>query len=114
MLLPIVFNLQSNEIEKNQKIIDRLFSRSQVEGREKSLTSNDIGVDSINYMRYDFAEFINVEISIGKFLYFISKIDLVGASPKDNTTFGLIISSCLNKYFLQFSLHLFKYFLSFG
>lgn len=63
MLLPIVFNLQSNEIEKNQKIIDRLFSRSQIEGREKSLTSNDIGVDSINYMRYDFAEFINVEIS---------------------------------------------------
>ena len=92
----------------------------------KALKEKIIGKKITNYqIRYQniiedgslsFDNLINKTIlditTYGKYLIF--KIDFVAASPKDNTTFGFIISSCLNKYFLQFSLHLFKYFLSFG
>jgi ribosomal protein S16 len=60
-MLPVVYNLQTQKIEDNQDIIDRIFRRSQVEGLEKNVSNDDIQPDVIDYMSYDFAELVSTE-----------------------------------------------------
>jgi hypothetical protein len=57
-LLPIVFNLQTNQLETEEEIIDRIFRRSQVEGHERNINAADIVADVIDDMSYDFTEYI--------------------------------------------------------
>ena len=57
-LLPVVYNLATNEIETDSNTIDRLFSRSQVEGSECNASNDDMQQDAIEDMRYDFADYI--------------------------------------------------------
>lgn len=60
-LQPVLFNLQTNEIETNEAIVDRLYRRSQVEGNERNASNEDAQPDIIEDMRYDFADFISEE-----------------------------------------------------
>lgn len=60
-LLPVIFNLQTNHIEEESIIVDRLYRRSQIEGCERNATNEDTQVDIIEDMRYDFADFISEE-----------------------------------------------------
>lgn len=60
-LLPVVFNIQTKRIENNTNIIDRLFSRSQVVGKERNVSNHDINLKLIDDVRYDFADFISAE-----------------------------------------------------
>lgn len=57
-LLPIVFNLQTNELETNDEITDRIFRRSQVEGYERNVNASDIIPEVIDDMSYDFIEYV--------------------------------------------------------
>lgn len=60
-LLPVIFNLQTQMLEEDTAIIDRLFRRSQVEGTERNATNEDTQVETIDDMRYGFADFISGE-----------------------------------------------------
>ena len=60
-LLPIVFNIQTEKLEHNQDVIDRIYRRSQVEGEEHSATNGDTKQELIDDMGYDFAEFVSRE-----------------------------------------------------
>ena len=62
VLLPVVFNLQTDRIEENQDVIDRIYRRSQVEGAEHNATNEDIKAETIDNMSYDFAEYVSGEI----------------------------------------------------
>lgn len=62
ILMPVIFNLQSGGIEKKQEIIDRLYSRSQTEGREHHATNEDIQSDIVDNMNYDFTQYISDSI----------------------------------------------------
>ena len=62
VLLPVVFNLQTDKIEENQDVIDRIYRRSQVEGAEHNATNDDIKAETIDNMSYDFAEYVSREI----------------------------------------------------
>lgn len=62
ILLPVVFNLQTDKIEEDQNVIDRIYRRSQVEGAEHNATNEDIKAETIDNMSYDFAEFVSSEI----------------------------------------------------
>lgn len=62
VLLPVVFNLQTDRIEENQDVIDRIYRRSQVEGAEHNATNDDIKAETIDNMSYDFAEYVSGEI----------------------------------------------------
>lgn len=60
-LLPVIFNLETQKIEKESMIIDRIFRRSQVEGIERNVTNDDLQLDIIEDMRCDFADYISKE-----------------------------------------------------
>lgn len=62
VLMPVIFNLQTGEIETNQDVIDRLYSRSQIEGKEHNATNEDIKSDVIDNMNYDFTQFVSDNI----------------------------------------------------
>lgn len=62
VLLPVVFNLQTDRIEENQDVIDRIYRRSQVEGAEHNATNEDIKAETIDNMSYDFAEYVSGKI----------------------------------------------------
>ncbi len=62
ILMPVIFNLQSGEIEKNQEIIDRLYSLSQTEGKEHNAANEDIQSDIVDNMNYDFTQYISDSI----------------------------------------------------
>jgi hypothetical protein len=62
-IIPILYNLQTNQIESNQDIIDRIFRRSQVEGNERNINNCDVIPKLVDDMSYDFAEFISKEKS---------------------------------------------------
>jgi hypothetical protein len=62
-LLPVVFNLQTMDIEDNQEVIDRIFRRSQVEGIEKNVRNNAIEPDIVDNINYEFAEFVRIELN---------------------------------------------------
>ena len=59
-MMPIVYNILTQEIENNQEVINRLYRRSQVEGFERNINNQDVELDIIDEMRYDFAEFIRI------------------------------------------------------
>jgi len=61
-LLPIVFDLNKGVIEDSQMVVERLYSRSQIEGIEKNASNEDINPEMIDNMNFDFAECINKEI----------------------------------------------------
>ena len=63
VLLPVVYNLELQEIEQNKEIVDRLYRRSQVEGCERNVTREDKLKDVILNMQYDFANFVSQEIN---------------------------------------------------
>ena len=62
-LLPVVFNMQTGQIEEDQQVIDRIFRRSQVEGAEHNASNNDTEADTIDDMSFDFTELVSQEIS---------------------------------------------------
>lgn len=61
-LMPVLFNLQVAELERDQKIVDRIYSRSQIEGSEHNICNDDILADTIDNMSYDFTVFIREQI----------------------------------------------------
>ena len=58
-LLPLLYSINDREIVKNEDMIDRVFSRSQTDGKEHNATNSDIDTEMLQDMRYDFAEEIN-------------------------------------------------------
>ena len=60
-LLPVVFNLQTQQIETDSNLVDRLFRRSQIEGDERNISNKDAYLELIEDMRYDFADYISIE-----------------------------------------------------
>lgn len=60
-LVPVLFNLHTGAIEINSDIIDRVFRRSQIEGKECNATNESINSSIIDNMNYDFTEYISVE-----------------------------------------------------
>ena len=61
-LLPVLFNVQTGDIEHNQNIVDRIFKRSQVEGNEHNVCNDDIEPSLIDDMSFDLTEFVSSEI----------------------------------------------------
>ena len=59
-MMLIVYYILTQEIENNQEVINRLYRRSQVEGFERNINNQDVELDIIDEMRYDFAEFIRI------------------------------------------------------
>ena len=55
-LLPMLYSVQDQKVVKNETLVDRLFSRSQIEGEEHNAKNADINHEMIQNMRYDFAE----------------------------------------------------------
>ncbi|MGL6178521.1 MAG: DEAD/DEAH box helicase [Tannerellaceae bacterium] len=60
-LLPVLFNLQTQRIELNQNIIDRVFRRSQIEGSECNVSNTDTQSEMIDDMNFDFIDFVKEE-----------------------------------------------------
>lgn len=58
-LIPVVFNLQTGEREKNEQIVERIFSRSQIQGSEHNPKNEDIKAATIDDMSFDFTEYIS-------------------------------------------------------
>ena len=61
-LLPVLFNVQTGSIERNQKIVDRVFQRSQIEGNERNVKNEDIESALIDDMSFDLTDFVGKEI----------------------------------------------------
>lgn len=57
-LQPVLFNLQTYEVETDEAIVDRIYRRSQVDGNERNVNNDDVQPEAIEDMRYDFAEYI--------------------------------------------------------
>lgn len=62
-LMPIVFNVQTKQLEQNQDIVDCIFRRSQVEGAEHNACNDDFEPEMLDDMNFDFTERISQEIS---------------------------------------------------
>lgn len=62
-LMPLLYNVNTQSIVTDEKIIDRVFSRSQTEGEEYNASNSDIDPEMLQDMRYDFAEEISVQKS---------------------------------------------------
>lgn len=60
-LLPILYNVNNDFIVDNQKLIDRVFKKSQVDGSEKNASNIAMNDDLIENMRGDFTEFVSSE-----------------------------------------------------
>ena len=58
-LLPLLYSVNDMEIVKNEDLVNRVFSRSQTEGKEHNAGNADIDTEMLQDMRYDFAEEIN-------------------------------------------------------
>jgi SNF2 family DNA or RNA helicase len=61
VLVPVLFNIDTQEVEQSQDIVDRIFRRSQVEGNERNVDNDDVISSVIDEMNYDFAEYISKE-----------------------------------------------------
>ena len=55
-LLPILYDTQATKVIEDEKLVERLFSRSQISGIEHNPSNDDIDAEMIQDMRYDFAE----------------------------------------------------------
>lgn len=60
-LVPVLFNLHTGTIEINSELVDHVFRRSQIEGKECNATNESINSSIIDNMNYDFTEYISVE-----------------------------------------------------
>lgn len=60
-LVPVLFNLYTGTIEINSDLVDYVFRRSQIEGKECNATNESIDSSIIDNMNYDFTEYISVE-----------------------------------------------------
>lgn len=58
-LLPLLYSTNTKEIVRDESMVNRVFSRSQIEGIEHNATNTDIDTEMIQGMRYDFAEEIS-------------------------------------------------------
>ncbi len=58
-LLPLLYSTKDKSVIMEEKIIDRVFSRSQTEGIEINPGNKDIDPEMIQDMRYDFADAIS-------------------------------------------------------
>jgi hypothetical protein len=58
-LLPLLYSVNDREIVKNEDLSNRVFSRSQTDGKEHNAENADIDTEMLQDMRYDFAEEIN-------------------------------------------------------
>lgn len=58
-LLPLLYNVNEKKVVKDENIIDRVFSRSQIEGKEHNAANTDVDPEMLQDMRYDFAEEIS-------------------------------------------------------
>ncbi len=61
-LLPILFNASTGTIVTDRTKVDTVFSSSQILGIEHNASNDDISRDTIDDMRYEFAEYISKEI----------------------------------------------------
>ena len=62
-LLPLLYHVNTQSIVTDEEIIDRVFSRSQTEGKEHNASNADIDTEMLQDMRYDFAEEVSVQKS---------------------------------------------------
>lgn len=62
VLMPVIFNLQTGKIETKQDVIDQLYSRSQIQGKEHNPTNEDIKSDVVDNMNYEFTQFVSDSI----------------------------------------------------
>ena len=58
-LIPLVFSPQTNEMIRDEVIINRIYSRSQSEGQDHNASNKDIAPDIIDNMNYDFTDHIS-------------------------------------------------------
>jgi len=61
-LMPVVFDIENAKIVEDEEIVNRLYRRSQVEGTEHNVSNEDLSKETIDDMRYDFADYVRVEI----------------------------------------------------
>lgn len=55
-LLPMLYSVNERKIVEDDELIDRIYSRSQTEGKEHNATNAEIETEMLQDMRYDFAE----------------------------------------------------------
>ncbi len=58
-LLPLLYSVNDRKIVKDEDMVNRVFSRSQTDGKEHNATNTDIDTEMLQDMRYDFVEEIN-------------------------------------------------------
>jgi len=61
-LMPVVFDIENDKIVEDEEIVNRLYRRSQVEGAEHNASNEDLSKETIDDMRYDFADHVRDEI----------------------------------------------------
>ena len=62
-LLPLLYNVNKQEVIADEELVDHVFSRSQTEGKEHNASNEDIDNEMLQDMRYDFAETLSEEKS---------------------------------------------------
>lgn len=62
-LLPLLYDATNERIVDDREIVDSLFSKSQIYGIEHNPSNESIQRDTIENMRYDFAEYVGKEIN---------------------------------------------------
>lgn len=61
-LMPVVFDIENKQLVNDEEIVNRLYRRSQVEGSEHNASNEDLSAETIDVMRYDFADYVRDEI----------------------------------------------------
>lgn len=57
-LIPILFSLQTEQLVEDDKIVNRIYGRSQIEGNERNASNEDVKSELIDDMCYDFTIYI--------------------------------------------------------
>lgn len=61
-LMPVVFDIENGKVVEDEEIVNRLYRRSQVEGEEHNAANEDLSRETIDDMRYEFADYVRGEI----------------------------------------------------
>lgn len=61
-LLPLLYDVSNKSIVTEKDVVDSVFSNSQIHGIEHNASNSDIDRETIQDMRYDFAEYISKEV----------------------------------------------------
>ena len=61
-LLPILYDVYERQVVDDEDIVNRIFSRSQTDGKEANAVNDGIDSEMIQDMRYDFAEVVTQKI----------------------------------------------------